>query len=189
MERGQRRVKIRTMFYFVLFALLFQPTICRAGGWVETDPTWVTPDEWLDDDGVRRLSGYVLDNNFKTTWRRGDDEVIWHLTFDLQESMKLSRIRIWFEREVNSETGKIIKRPEVTVLRLTGQRWTVVSHFRGELKEDALTNRVEFDLTGLLAAGQWWRLQFPRENRRAIIELAPELRRRSAQTATVTYMR
>eukprot|EP00058_Branchiostoma_floridae_P005644 XP_002591132.1 hypothetical protein BRAFLDRAFT_105524 [Branchiostoma floridae] len=133
----------------------------RPGDWVETDPTWVTPDEWLDDDGVRRVSGYVLDNNFKTTWRRGDDEAIWHLTFDLQESITLSRIRIWFEREVNSETGKIIKRPKVTVLRLSGQRWAVVSHFRGQLKEDALTNRVEFDLTGLLAAGQWWRLQFP----------------------------
>ncbi|XP_078604909.1 uncharacterized protein LOC144878321 [Branchiostoma floridae x Branchiostoma japonicum] len=136
--------------------------LALTGGWVETDPTWVTPDEWGSEDGVRHVAGYVLDSNLKTTWRRGDDEPTWQLTFDLQTSMTLSRIRMWYPGEEESEDM------DVTVRRWTGRRYTEVAH-DSRLIEGKRLNGV--DLTGLLTTAQTWRLQFHIEGRREISEI------------------
>ncbi|XP_019636274.1 PREDICTED: uncharacterized protein LOC109478904 [Branchiostoma belcheri] len=148
------------------------------GGWVETDPTWVTPGEWEGEDGIRRVAGYVLDANFKTTWRPGDEEASWWLTFDLQAPMTLSRIHIWYK-------GSSV---DVTVLRSTGRSWAEVDHNWGQqnrvlsplngidLSDNPNTKGVslnEIDLNGLLSPrAQLWRLHFPRENQAEIIEIS-----------------
>ncbi|KAI8513482.1 hypothetical protein Bbelb_101210 [Branchiostoma belcheri] len=62
------------------------------GGWLETDPTWVTSDVWLASNGVRYVSGYVLDSNLNTGWKRAAEELTWQLTFDLQIPITLSRV-------------------------------------------------------------------------------------------------
>ncbi|KAI8496471.1 hypothetical protein Bbelb_257700 [Branchiostoma belcheri] len=137
------------------------------GGWVETDPTWVTPDEWEGEDGIRRVAGYVLDANFKTTWRRGDEEDTWQLTFDLQAPMTLSRIHIWYK-------GSGLY---VTVLRSTGRSWSVVDHNRHDhtpADDPAATKREqleEIDLNELLATARLWRLEFTRHSQAEIIEI------------------
>ncbi|KAI8496467.1 hypothetical protein Bbelb_257660 [Branchiostoma belcheri] len=147
-------------------------------GWVETDPTWVTPGEWEGEDGIRRVAGYVLDANFKTTWRPGDEEASWRLTFDLQTPMTLSRIHIWYK-------GSSV---DVTVLRSTGRSWAVVDHNWGQqnrvlsplngidLSDNPKTKGVplnEIDLNGLLSPrAQLWRLEFPRESQAEIIEIS-----------------
>ncbi|KAI8496209.1 hypothetical protein Bbelb_260500, partial [Branchiostoma belcheri] len=146
------------------------------GGWVETDPTWVTPDEWTSEDGVRHLAGYVLDSNLRTGWKRAAQEHTWRLTFDLQAPTTLSRIRMWYYHK-----------RDVTVLRAMslGQRFEAVKHFLAsdlpgleteEVKEltnaENIDNREqveetggevrlnEVDLSGFLATGQIWQLQF-----------------------------
>eukprot|EP00058_Branchiostoma_floridae_P014876 XP_002600364.1 hypothetical protein BRAFLDRAFT_66597 [Branchiostoma floridae] len=136
--------------------------LALTGGWVETDPTWVTPDEWDSEDGVRRVTGYVLDSNLKTTWRRGDDEPTWQLTFDLQTSMTLSRIRMWYPGE--EESGDM----DVTVRRWTGRRYTEVTHDSRRIGGKRLNG---IDLTGLLTTAQTWRLQFLHRGRREISEI------------------
>ncbi|XP_066271558.1 uncharacterized protein [Branchiostoma lanceolatum] len=90
------------------------------GGWVETDPTWVTPDEWEDDDGVRHVAGYVLDSNLRTGWQRAAQEDSWSLTFDLQTPITLSRVRMRYYHARN-----------VTISMSTGQRpqFETVKHF------------------------------------------------------------
>jgi len=123
---------------------------------VETDPTWVTPDLWEGGDGLRRVAGYVLDSNFQTTWRRGDEEATWQLTFDLQTSLTLSRIRIWYIEGVS--TGMHM---DVIVMVMTGQQWTIVPHNTHIRSGDENIKLKEIDLTGFLASGQFWRLQFP----------------------------
>eukprot|EP00058_Branchiostoma_floridae_P012465 XP_002597953.1 hypothetical protein BRAFLDRAFT_79804 [Branchiostoma floridae] len=138
--------------------------LALTGGWVEPDPTWVTPDQWDGDDGVRHVAGYVLDSNFKTTWRRGDDEATWHLTIDLQTSMTLSRIRMWYQGD---ESGDM----DVTVRRWTGRTFTEVAHDSRPYKRFGKIYLNGIDLTGLLATAQTWRLQFPRGRRREISEI------------------
>eukprot|EP00058_Branchiostoma_floridae_P026515 XP_002612006.1 hypothetical protein BRAFLDRAFT_86965 [Branchiostoma floridae] len=119
------------------------------GGWLETDPTWVTSDEWYDHHGVRHVSGYVLDLNFNTGWKRAPEEGTWQLTFDLQTPKTVSRIRLFLGHEIG---------PDVTVLRSTsaGQRWNVVKEFTEVISDEAKM----FDLTGFLSTGQHWRLEF-----------------------------
>eukprot|EP00058_Branchiostoma_floridae_P028563 XP_002614054.1 hypothetical protein BRAFLDRAFT_67361 [Branchiostoma floridae] len=151
------------------------------GGWVETDPTWVTPDEWVDGDGVRRVAGYVLDSNVKTTWRRGDDERNWQLTFNLQTSMTLSRIRMSYggRGDRGESTGDLggdnvdvgAGDMGVKVLRLERQEWEEVTHKIGRFRDNYKIQLFEIDLTGLLATAQSWRLQFPRGDRREISEV------------------
>ncbi|XP_019636271.1 PREDICTED: uncharacterized protein LOC109478901 [Branchiostoma belcheri] len=152
--------------------------LALTGGWVETDPTWVTPGEWEGEDGIRRVAGYVLDANFKTTWRPGDEEASWRLTFDLQAPMTLSRIHIWYK-------GSSV---DVTVLRSTGRSWAEVDHNWGQqnrvlsplngidLSDNPKTKGVplnEIDLNGLLSPrAQLWRLEFPRESQAEIIEIS-----------------
>ncbi|XP_035690040.1 uncharacterized protein LOC118425338 [Branchiostoma floridae] len=118
-------------------------------GWLETDPTWVTSDEWYDHHGVRHVSGYVLDLNFNTGWKRAPEEGTWQLTFDLQTPKTVSRIRLFLGHEIG---------PDVTVLRSTsaGQRWNVVKEFTEVISDEAKM----FDLTGFLSTGQHWRLEF-----------------------------
>ncbi|KAI8503784.1 hypothetical protein Bbelb_187550 [Branchiostoma belcheri] len=126
-----------------------------AGGWAETDPTWVTPDEWQSEDGVRHAAGYVLDFNFRTGWRRAADENTWRLTFDMQAPITLSRIRMWYYQE-----------RAVTVLRAMprAHRFETVKHFpASDLSGISNTDEIrlnEVDLTGFLDTGQLWRLQF-----------------------------
>ncbi|XP_019637961.1 PREDICTED: uncharacterized protein LOC109480250 [Branchiostoma belcheri] len=145
------------------------------GGWVETDPTRVTPDEWTSEDGVRHLAGYVLDSNLRTGWMRAAQEHTWRLTFDLQAPTTLSRIRMWYYHK-----------RDVTVLRAMslGQRFEAVKHFlasdlpgleteevedleavnidnREQVEETGGEVRLnEVDLSGFLATGQIWQLQF-----------------------------
>eukprot|EP00058_Branchiostoma_floridae_P012504 XP_002597992.1 hypothetical protein BRAFLDRAFT_79777 [Branchiostoma floridae] len=139
--------------------------LALTGGWVEPDPTWVTPNQWDGDDGVRRVAGYVLDSNFKTIWRRGDDEPTWQLTFDLQTSLTLSRIRMWYQGE--EESGDM----DVTVRRFAGRTFTEVEHVSRPYKRVDKISLSGVDLTGLLATAQTWRLQFPRGRRREISEI------------------
>ncbi|XP_078616323.1 uncharacterized protein LOC144884728 [Branchiostoma floridae x Branchiostoma japonicum] len=155
--------------------------LLSAGGWVETDPTWVTPDEWVDGDGVRRVAGYVLDSNVKTAWRRGDDERSWQLTFDLQTSMTLSRIRMSYggHGDRGDSTGDLggdnvdvgAGDMGVKVLRLERREWEEVTHNIGRFRQNDKIKLFEIDLTGLLATAQSWRLQFPRGDRREISEV------------------
>ncbi|XP_019633273.1 PREDICTED: uncharacterized protein LOC109476710 [Branchiostoma belcheri] len=129
--------------------------LALTGGWAETDPTWVTPDEWQSEDGVRHAAGYVLDFNFRTGWRRAADENTWRLTFDMQAPITLSRIRMWYYRE-----------RAVTVLRAMprAHRFETVKHFpASDLSGIFNTDEIrlnEVDLTGFLDTGQLWRLQF-----------------------------
>ncbi|KAI8502448.1 hypothetical protein Bbelb_200360 [Branchiostoma belcheri] len=150
----------------------------QACGWVETDPTWVTPNEWEGEDGIRRVAGYVLDDNFKTTWRHGDEDTTWQLTFDLQAPITLSRIHIWYK-------GRIV---DVTVLRSTGRGWAVVDYNWGQqnrvlsplngmyLSDNPKIRGMplnEIDLNGLLSPkAQLWRLEFPQENQPENIEIS-----------------
>ncbi|XP_078603922.1 uncharacterized protein LOC144877752 [Branchiostoma floridae x Branchiostoma japonicum] len=126
--------------------------IFLTGGWVETDPTWVTTNEWEGEDGVRRVAGYVLDNNFNTSWRGDDDADVWSLTFDLQRSMTLSRVRLWLVDPPHAGINLLVN-DIITVWRQAGQRWTEVTVNKKE-------SGSEIDLTGLLTSAQVWRLQF-----------------------------
>ncbi|KAI8512633.1 hypothetical protein Bbelb_092720 [Branchiostoma belcheri] len=123
-------------------------TCALTGGWLETDPTWVSPDVWQDPDpdvqGVRYVSGYVLDSNLQTGWRRADEEGTWELIFDLQAPTPLSRIRLWHVYDF-----------VVTVFSSTssGRRWSVV-------KESAEVRKDVDDLSGFLVTAQHWRLEF-----------------------------
>eukprot|EP00058_Branchiostoma_floridae_P009861 XP_002595349.1 hypothetical protein BRAFLDRAFT_87598 [Branchiostoma floridae] len=129
-----------------------QHAFALSGGWVETDPTWVTTDEWEGEDGVRRVAGYVLDNNFNTSWRGDDDADVWSLTFDLQRSMTLSRVRLWLVDPPHAGINLLVN-DIITVWRQAGQRWTEVTVNKKE-------SGSEIDLTGLLTSAQVWRLQF-----------------------------
>eukprot|EP00058_Branchiostoma_floridae_P021008 XP_002606498.1 hypothetical protein BRAFLDRAFT_91919 [Branchiostoma floridae] len=123
-------------------------TSALTGGWLETDPTWVTSDVWGGQDGVQYVAGYVLDFNLNTGWKRAPEEGTWWLTFDLQTPKTLSRIRLVMERR---------NTPDVTVLRSTtaGRRWNVVKEFN-----DLETLAGVVDLSGFLSTGQHWRLEF-----------------------------
>eukprot|EP00058_Branchiostoma_floridae_P002766 XP_002588254.1 hypothetical protein BRAFLDRAFT_124705 [Branchiostoma floridae] len=141
------------------------------GGWVETDPTWVTPDLWEGGDGLRRVAWYVLDSNIQTTWRRGDEDATWQLTFDLQTSLTLSRIRIWYMHDVNMHG---LLHLDGTVMVMTGEQWITVphdTHFRSDKQLSNTLHLRGIDLTGLLTTGQFWRLEFPNEYRRPIGEV------------------
>eukprot|EP00058_Branchiostoma_floridae_P013174 XP_002598662.1 hypothetical protein BRAFLDRAFT_67063 [Branchiostoma floridae] len=156
---------IRTSLMLLLGLCHCMPSaFSLTGGWVETDPTWVTPDVWEGGDGLRWDARYVLDSNFKTTWRRGDEDATWQLTFDLQTQMTLSRIRIWSMRELLVHSRHM----DAKVMVMTGQQWTTVphnTHFRGEkpMSKKVFLDLTEFYLTGLLTTGQLWRLEFPNE--------------------------
>ncbi|XP_035660670.1 hepatocyte growth factor-like [Branchiostoma floridae] len=131
------------------------------GGWVKTDPTWVTSDLLEGADGFRGTAGYVLDSNLQTTWRLGDEDATWQLTFDLQKFLTLSRIRIWYFDAFfsNNPMG-------VTVVVMTGQQWITVahnSHLRSNKKLTIKLYLKEIDLTGLFVTGQFWSLEFPNE--------------------------
>ncbi|XP_066264242.1 uncharacterized protein [Branchiostoma lanceolatum] len=78
--------------------------------------------------------------------------------------MTLSRIRLWYPGD---DSGDM----DVTVWRWTGRGWTSVTHSSqpNVRNDDIRPNQI--DLTGLLASGQSWRLQFPRGNRKEISEI------------------
>ncbi|KAI8490987.1 hypothetical protein Bbelb_314060 [Branchiostoma belcheri] len=124
-------------------------------GWVETDPTWVTPDDWESADGVRHLAGYVLDGNMRTGWKRAAEEDTWRLTFDLQTPVTLSRIQMWYYHT-----------RDVTVLCSTSlvKRFETVKQAPAPQHSGAVTDgeihMSEVDLSGFLATGQFWRMQF-----------------------------
>ncbi|XP_078679466.1 uncharacterized protein LOC144915098 [Branchiostoma floridae x Branchiostoma belcheri] len=141
--------------HVIVVVIVINGGLPPAGGWAETDPTWVTPDEWQSEDGVRHAAGYVLDFNFRTGWRRAADENTWRLTFDMQAPITLSRIRMWYYRE-----------RAVTVLRAMprAHRFETVKHFpASDLSGISNTDEIrlnEVDLTGFLDTGQLWQLQF-----------------------------
>ncbi|XP_019632920.1 PREDICTED: low-density lipoprotein receptor-related protein 2-like [Branchiostoma belcheri] len=125
------------------------------GGWVETDPTWVTPDDWETEDGVRHLAGYVLDGNMRTGWQRAAEEDTWRLTFDLQTPVTLSRIHMWYyhTRDVTVLCSmSLVKRFETVKQAPAPQHSGAVT--------DGEIHMSEVDLSGFLATGQFWRLQF-----------------------------
>ncbi|KAI8499871.1 Kringle domain [Branchiostoma belcheri] len=129
--------------------------LALTGGWVEANPTWVTPDEWQNEDGARHVASYVLDSNFRTGWRRAADEATWRLTFDLQAPTTLSRIRMWHYHE-----------RAVTILRAMprAHRFETVKQFPATDLSSIVTHDEirlnEVDLTGFLDTGQLWQLQF-----------------------------
>ncbi|XP_066269404.1 uncharacterized protein [Branchiostoma lanceolatum] len=116
------------------------------GGWLETDPTWVTSE---DEDSDGSVPGYVLDANLWSGWKGSPRSASWRLTFDLQTSVTLSRIRIW-------KYGGAL---DVTVSRFVSSRrqWNVVTQQTGvELSHSHAT-----ELRGFRhATAQDWRLQF-----------------------------
>eukprot|EP00058_Branchiostoma_floridae_P007251 XP_002592739.1 hypothetical protein BRAFLDRAFT_67179 [Branchiostoma floridae] len=136
------------------------------GGWVETDPTWVIPDEWTGNDGVRRVTGYVLDSNYQTFWRGESDQDTWQLEFDLQTPMTLSRIRIWLQKETDGD-----KPPATPTLQSrSGRNWVEVPHKNVSRPPSDPKNLEEVDLImRSLPTGQLWRLQFSRP--REIVEI------------------
>ncbi|XP_066284011.1 uncharacterized protein [Branchiostoma lanceolatum] len=126
------------------------------GGWVETDPTWVTPDEWEDDKGVRHVAGYVLDSNLRTGWQRAAEEVSWILTFDLQTPITLSRVHLWYYHAREVEISRSV----------LGQRFESVKPFPAkdfrngtEVETGGEIRLHEVDLSGFLATGRFWRLE------------------------------
>ncbi|XP_019614615.1 PREDICTED: uncharacterized protein LOC109462502 [Branchiostoma belcheri] len=118
------------------------------GGWLETDPTWVTSDVWLASESARYISGYVLDSNLNTGWKRAAEEGSWQLTFDLQTPITLSRVRVFIDPD---------HKPHVTLFRSTtaGKRWHIVNVVQrlGDIKKYV-------ELSGFLSTGQHWRLEF-----------------------------
>ncbi|XP_066283899.1 uncharacterized protein [Branchiostoma lanceolatum] len=128
-----------------------------AGGWVETDPTWVTPDEWESADGVRHVAGYVLDSNLRTGWQQAAAEDTWWLTFDLQAPVTLSRVRLWYYQTRDVTISSSMS---------SGHRLKTVKQFPAPPYREGIgdANKEnylgEVDLSGFLATGQLWRLDF-----------------------------